>query len=159
MQTQGGNNNPFNQDNETSWLDWDRLTQHEEVFRFFKKMIAFRKSHGMLGSSTFWREKIQWYGAEQPEVDLSADSQCLAYHLHDPSPETRDLYVMINGSTRPVQFSIHAQADKTWKRVVDTSLPSPMDLLVPDIQIPLTHNHYRVNQRSIVVLAQSRGDT
>ncbi|QDT20281.1 glycogen debranching protein [Gimesia chilikensis] len=161
MQTQGGNNNPFNQDNETSWLDWDRLKQHEEVFRFFKKMIAFRKSHGMLGSSTFWREKIQWYGAEQPEVDLSADSQCLAYHLHDPSPETRDLYVMINGSTSPVQFSIHAQAeaDKTWMRVVDTSLPSPMDLLSPDTEIPLTQTLYRVNQRSIVVLAQSRGGT
>lgn len=161
MQTQGGNNNPFNQDNKTSWLDWDRLTQHEEVFRFFKKMIAFRKSHGMLGSSTFWREKIQWYGAEQPEVDLSAASQYLAYHLHDPSPETRDFYVMINGSTSPVQFSIHAQAeaDKTWMRVVDTSLPSPMDLLSPDTEIPLTQTLYRVNQRSIVVLAQSRGGT
>ena len=24
MQTQGGNNNPYNQDNETSWLDWAR---------------------------------------------------------------------------------------------------------------------------------------
>ena len=25
LQTQGGNNNPYNQDNETSWLDWTRL--------------------------------------------------------------------------------------------------------------------------------------
>ena len=25
LQTQGGNNNPYNQDNETSWLDWRRL--------------------------------------------------------------------------------------------------------------------------------------
>ncbi len=23
--TQHGNNNPYNQDNETTWLDWDRL--------------------------------------------------------------------------------------------------------------------------------------
>ena len=25
LHTQGGNNNPYNQDNETTWLDWDRL--------------------------------------------------------------------------------------------------------------------------------------
>ena len=24
MHTQGGNNNPYNQDNETTWLDWER---------------------------------------------------------------------------------------------------------------------------------------
>ena len=45
MQTQGGNNNPYNQDNETSWLDWRRLKQNQEVFGFFKRMIAFRKAH------------------------------------------------------------------------------------------------------------------
>ena len=28
LQTQGGNNNPYNQDNETSWLDWRRLPEH-----------------------------------------------------------------------------------------------------------------------------------
>ncbi len=155
MQSQEGNNNSFNQDNETSWLDWQRLHDNEEVFRFFKKMIAFRKSHVLLGSSTFWREKIQWFGAGQPEVDMSAESQSLAYHLHDPSPTTRDLYVMINGSTIPQQFSIHAESEMTWNRVVDTSLPSPMDLLSPDTEIPLPQNKYRVNQRSVVVLAQS----
>ena len=25
MNTQGGNNNPYNQDNETTWLDWSLL--------------------------------------------------------------------------------------------------------------------------------------
>ena len=40
LQTQGGNNNPYNQDNATSWLDWDRLRVHQDVFRFFRSMIA-----------------------------------------------------------------------------------------------------------------------
>lgn len=35
LQTQGGNSNPYNQDNETSWLDWRRLERHRDVFRFF----------------------------------------------------------------------------------------------------------------------------
>ena len=41
LQTQGGNNNPYNQDNTTSWLDWDRLRVHQDVFRFFRCMIGF----------------------------------------------------------------------------------------------------------------------
>jgi pullulanase/glycogen debranching enzyme len=40
MHTQGGNNNPFNQDNDTTWLDWSRLQQHPDIFRFFKLAIA-----------------------------------------------------------------------------------------------------------------------
>ena len=42
--TQRGNNNPYNQDNETTWLDWDRLDSHRDMFRFFKAMIALRKA-------------------------------------------------------------------------------------------------------------------
>ena len=29
--TQGGNNNAYCQDNETSWHDWSRLEQHQEI--------------------------------------------------------------------------------------------------------------------------------
>ena len=44
MHTQRGNNNPYNQDNETTWLDWDRLNANADVFRFFQQMIAFRQA-------------------------------------------------------------------------------------------------------------------
>ena len=62
LQTQGGNNNPYNQDNATSWLDWDRLRVNQDVFRFFRSMIGFRKAHPSLGRSRFWREDVRWYG-------------------------------------------------------------------------------------------------
>ena len=42
--TQFGNNNPYCQDNEISWLDWDLLKNNKEIFNFFKNMIKFRKS-------------------------------------------------------------------------------------------------------------------
>ena len=32
MQRQGGNNNPYNQDNETSWIDWDLLQTNAAYF-------------------------------------------------------------------------------------------------------------------------------
>lgn len=155
MQTQRGNNNPYNQDNETSWLDWQRLEENQEVFRFFKLMIAFRKSHSLLGCSTFWHDNVQWYGAEQPEVEMSANSQVLAYYLHGASPNDRDLYVMINGSSQPRVFSIHAETETIWNRVIDTSLPSPIDIVAPKAEVAFEKDSYRVNQRSVVVLAQS----
>ena len=49
LRTQGGNNNPYNQDNETTWLDWSRKELHADHFRFAKRMIAFRKSHPSIG--------------------------------------------------------------------------------------------------------------
>ena len=45
LRTQRGNNNPYNQDNETSWLDWSCIERHADFHRFAKRMIAFRKAH------------------------------------------------------------------------------------------------------------------
>lgn len=43
--TQYGNNNPYCQDNEISWLDWGMIEKNRWLYDFFKKMIAFRKAH------------------------------------------------------------------------------------------------------------------
>jgi isoamylase len=58
MNTQHGNNNPWNQDNETTWLDWGLLEKNRDIFRFIKGMIAFRKARPSLGRSRFWREDV-----------------------------------------------------------------------------------------------------
>ena len=43
--TRFGNNNPYCQDNPISWLDWNLLHKNEDLFKFFRYMIAFRKEH------------------------------------------------------------------------------------------------------------------
>jgi glycogen operon protein len=43
--TQGGNNNAYCQDNETSWYDWSLLERNASYYRFVKMMIAFRRRH------------------------------------------------------------------------------------------------------------------
>lgn len=50
--TQFGNNNAYCQDNEISWLDWNRLEQNKDVFEFFKYMIQFRKDHNIIRKHT-----------------------------------------------------------------------------------------------------------
>ena len=48
--TRFGNNNPYCQDNEISWLDWKRLETNQELYRFFRKMIWFRREHPAIRS-------------------------------------------------------------------------------------------------------------
>jgi glycogen operon protein len=151
MNTQRGNNNPYNQDNEITWLDWDLLERHADVFRFFKLMIAFRKAHPSIGRSRFWREDVRWYGTG-PAADWSASSRHLAFALHGASCRDCDLYVMINAGPDPLVFGVQEGAARDWRRVVDTALPSPSDI-VPDAEaVPLTSLEYLVQPRSIAVL-------
>ena len=61
--TQGGNNNAYCQDNETSWHDWSLLEQHEEILRFTRGMIAFRRAHPILSKEQFYTDaEIHWFG-------------------------------------------------------------------------------------------------
>ena len=82
--TQLGNNNPYNQDNETTWLDWDLVERNAEVLRFFRLMIAFRKSHPTIARGRFWRDDVSWYGADGA-VDTSYESRSVAYCLSGAS--------------------------------------------------------------------------
>ena len=153
LNTQFGNNNPYNQDNEISWLDWSQLQANKDIFRFFKSMIAFRKSHRSLCRSRFWREDISWYGVG-PAVDLSPDSRSLAFCLHGASQHDDDIYVMINAYWEELQFRIHEGTLRDWVRIVDTSLPSPDDFA--ELGVPLKHATYQLAPRSIVVLVRAK---
>ena len=42
--TQNGNNNEYCQDKETSWFDWALVSQHADVYRFVRLLIARRLS-------------------------------------------------------------------------------------------------------------------
>lgn len=155
MQTQQGNSNPYNQDNAIAWLDWDRLQQNRDIFRFFQHMIAFRKAHPSLCRSRFWREDIRWYGVG-PEVDLSYQSHSVAFCLQGASQQDDDVYVMINAYWEALAFTIQDGPANHWRRVIDTSLDSPQDFCEPGTELPVAAQRSIVNARSIVVLLRSK---
>jgi isoamylase len=155
MHTQHGNNNPYNQDNETTWLDWSGRERNADVFRFFQRMIAFRKAHPSIARSHFWRSDIRWYGTG-PRVDMSWESRSLAYLLDGAAVQDDDLYVMINAWWEPLDFVVQEGRAHEWRRVVDTSLPSPQDIADPGHEPPLTKLACRLGPRSIMVLTRTR---
>ena len=156
MQTQHGNSNPYNQDNETTWLDWSRLRDHADVHRFFKRAIAFRKAHPSLGRSRFWRDDVRWHGVG-PEPDLSHESRSLAFYLRGTSQGDCALYVMINAYWEPLTFAIQSGPAHAWHRVIDTSRRSPDDFCAPGAELPVRSPSYVVPPRSVVVLVDREG--
>lgn len=121
LQTQLGNNNPYNQDNATTWLDWTRLDKFGAFHKFVRGMVAFRRSHPVLWDARFWRERITWFGAIGA-VDLEPRSRELAFLLRggrDAAGAGEDLYVMINTSAGDRPFSI--QAPGRWRLGVNSA--------------------------------------
>ena len=157
MQTQGGNNNPYNQDNATTWIDWSRLREQADVFRFFRLMIAFRKAHPTFARSRFWRDDVRWYGVGH-DTDLSYESRRLAFALHGASANDHDFYVMINAHWEPSVFDIQERTTGTWRGVVDTSLESPFDIRAPGDESPQSTSRYLVAGRSIAILIGARAE-
>lgn len=154
LHTQLGNNNPYNQDNEFGWLDWSRLETHQDIFRFFKKMIAFRKSHPSLCRSRFWRQDISWYGVNGA-VEFNPESHTLAFCLHGSSQNDDDIYVMINAYWESMDFKLQEGSPADWTRIVDTSMPSPNDF--SEKEASLDSLTYKVGPRSIAVLLRIAG--
>ena len=153
MQTQRGNNNPYNQDNATSWLDWDRLRTNQDVFRFFRCMIAFRKAHPSLGRSRFWRDDVRWYGTG-PVVEMGPDSHTLAIYLSGASQQDADLYLMINSSDGDRNFEIQEGRTGQWQLAFNTGLSSPEDFVEPADGYFLQSKSFVVASRSIVGLVR-----
>jgi glycogen operon protein len=151
MNTQQGNNNPFNEDNEITWLDWSLMESNWDVLRFFCKMIAFRKAHPSIGRSTFWRDDVRWYGVGR-DVDMSYASHSLAYCLRGASQGDNDIYVMVNAWWEPLEFTIQEGEAMQWKRVVDTALAPSGDIL--DIPAPLPGLTYQVGPRAVAVFVR-----
>jgi isoamylase len=154
MNTQHGNNNPWNQDNETTWLDWNLLDRNNDVFRFFKGMIAFRKAHPSLARSRFWRDDVNWYGV-QGHVDLTDWSHSIAFCLYGASQKDQDVYVMINAYWEKLNFRIQEGKPGDWACVADTAMPSSTDFVERGEEKPVASVNYEVKARSVVVLLRT----
>jgi glycogen operon protein len=145
--SQRGHNNPYDVDDDTTWLDWRGRERHAGHWRFVQHMIALRKQHPSLARSRFWREDIRWFGPDGV-VDFARPS--VAWCLRGASQGDRDLYVMVNAGPEPVTFVLQ-DTTHPWRIVVDTSRPSPGDIELADPPL-LDRPSYHLEGRSVVVL-------
>jgi glycogen operon protein len=150
LHTQRGNNNPYNQDNEMTWLDWGRRDARPGYWRFVQRMIEFRKRHPSLARSRFWRDDVRWYG---PRGVAEFSAPHVAFALRGVSQGDDDLYVMINGGAEPVSFVVQDLGAEPWRIAIDTARPAPEDIEI-DHPHELRHPSCVVELRSVVVLVR-----
>jgi glycogen operon protein len=134
--TQNGNNNAYNQDNEASWIGWERAEEYRDLERFVCRLIELRSGHPVLWDPARWGELMTVHGTDGGP-DLSFESRSIAWSVDG-------LYVMANMWWEPVDFEVQVPGD--WWFVVDTNDPwsSPVGSLAGDV--------VTVGPRSIVVL-------
>lgn len=71
--SQKGNNNPYCQDNDVTWLNWKNLDSNKELYAFVKELIALRKEHPVLHQSRELR--LMDYGAcGYPDVSYHGEA-------------------------------------------------------------------------------------
>jgi isoamylase len=91
--SQGGNNNAYCQDNETSWLSWQLGPDAQELLAFTRRLVALRRAHPVLRQRTFFLGRpdeqgvkdLAWFGANGEEHSdtqwFDAEQTTLAMYL------------------------------------------------------------------------------
>ncbi len=147
--TQQGNNNAYCQDNELSWVDWSLAKTNAGLVRFTRMMIELRKRFFCIDRDHFIN-RITWHGP-RGEADWSNACRSLAFHLHGHGTQP-NLFVIFNSHWEAQLFRLPANPG-WWRRLVDTNLPTPEDIIDPSDALPLNPgDHYLVTPRSAVIL-------
>ena len=141
--TQRGNNNAYCQDNELSWLHWDRREHSQNIETFTAELAAFRREHPIFRRPKYFRGKkihgsgvrdVMWFTPEGREMTVSdwitGTFRTLAMFLcgetadvHDENgdPVRDDSFLLLcNAFHEPVKFVLPGMEDVRWELILDT---------------------------------------
>ena len=164
LRTQKGNNNAYCQDNELSYLNWNRGKMADEMFQFTKKLLAARTERGrrldmdMLSirnlAEAIEKNQVTWHGVEPYQPDWSYSSHSIGLCVYSESAGSY-FYMFINSYWEGLHIKIPnvpSNHKLKWRRAIDTSLPAPLDCTDdPKDMVRIGHNYY-VSNNSILLL-------
>jgi glycogen operon protein len=142
--TQEGNNNAYCQDNEISWMKWERDEKQNQLFEFTKGLIQLRKNHPVFRHPKFFHGRrnrdsevrdVMWFnpgGNQMSEEDWASPFvRCLGMLLSgdagdvtnfEGEPIRDDTFLLlINSHYEPIQFVLPGQEHLGWELLLDTS--------------------------------------
>jgi isoamylase len=157
--TQGGNNNAYCQDDETSWFDWRLLDKNTDILRFTRLLLARRVHRSTVAelrrvtlTELLRHATFGWHGVTLGQPDWGPSSHALAL-----GADVRDagikVHLIMNAYWEPLEFELPTPDwTHAWRRWIDTSLDSPNDITAWDDSLLLKADSYRAGPRSVVVL-------
>jgi len=126
--TQFGNNNPYCQDNEISWLDWTRLEKYKDVFRFAKKAIALRKAHPVLkehlGQCGYGFPSTSFHGVTPWQDQFQSYDRYLGVMFAGKTKDGTDdvIYVAVNSYWEDLTIELpHLPEEHLWRVCLDSN--------------------------------------
>ena len=159
--SQGGNNNSWCQDSPLGWMIWSEDHCDLELKQFLQRLLRLRQALPQLfnplvpprettrkhpqDNSDLWR---QWHGVQLAKPDWAAWSRTTATSLHSGSRGAL-LWMGFNAYNETLSFELPVPASP-WMQVIDTSLPSPMDL--PETPATYSGVNIPLQSRSFVLL-------
>jgi isoamylase len=144
--SQGGNNNAYAQDNETTWLNWQRITpEGRELIEFTRKLITIRKKYPILRRTRFLTgaynqeldvKDVMWLtpaGDEMTQAEWQdGNVRCLGMIMDGRAQPTgikrmggdATLLLIVNAHHEPIPFTLPPIAQGSqWLQLIDTSEP------------------------------------
>ena len=144
--SQGGNNNAYAQDNETTWMEWPRISPQGRALRdFVRRLIALRKAFPVLHRSRFlvgaYNEELDvkdvtWLAPSGQEMAVEQwqdpDSRCLGMLVDGRAQATgikrrgsdATLLMIYNAGHDDIEFVLPIVAEgRSWIGLVDTGAP------------------------------------
>jgi glycogen operon protein len=157
--TQQGNNNPYCQDNTINWLNWKLTETNQDLLRFFKLLIAFRKEQPALHRKEFKvrmiknKAEMSWHGVKIGKPDWSENSRTLGL-LYTAASGQNDIYILLNMDSIEHIFRLPAlKTGKRWFLKMDTFAEYPSDIFEKDAEQECSDQHkILVNPGSVVLL-------
>jgi len=166
--TQGGNNNAYCQDDETSWFDWTLVEKNADILRFVKLLSRRRVLREI--EPEMRRESLNqvlreatkaWHGVLLNQPDWSYESHSLALSAQAQG-EDLSFYLVLNAYWEALEFELPQTGEKPkdgWRRWIDTTLDSPNDITEWQNAVPVRGGTYRAGPRSVVILLrEGNGD-
>jgi len=147
--TQGGNNNAYVQDNETSWLSWDSSAPGADLLALARRLIALRRSSPVLRQRAFFEgnpvpagdgcKDLAWFhpsGRELTDADwFDSDLRTLGMYLDGRGLRNRgphgerivdDSYlIVLHSGDDLLSFALpEAPWATSYELVIDTASPA-----------------------------------
>ncbi|MFQ5911822.1 MAG: glycogen debranching protein GlgX [Nitrospinota bacterium] len=143
--SQNGNNNPYCQENETTWVDWDLDLRRKELLAFTINLFEIRRNNPLFRRRSLFRgepvridraKDLAWIhpdGKEMSETDWSdPKNQVLGMLIHEGAADEVDergrllrgqtSLLLLNGGARSRYFKLPALSEPgIWKEEINTA--------------------------------------
>lgn len=123
LQTRGGNNNVYAQDNILSWIDWTHISQSgEHMMELVKRLLEIRKSYPVLEQDDFFKpENFLWIrpdGHEMKPEDWVFYLRAISCKILS---ENKDIFIIFNAFSEVIKWTLPDIKKYKWRLVLDTS--------------------------------------